>query len=96
MEFYNSTAWKRKRAWILKRDGYQCQLAKRYGKAKEAETVHHIFPLEHYPEYALKDWNLISLCKEEHNKLHDRDSHELTEAGKELQRRTARKNRINL
>ena len=44
-QFYQSGIWKRKRAMILRRDGYMCQLSKRYGKRVEAEVVHHIFPL---------------------------------------------------
>ena len=90
-DFYQSTKWKKKRKAILRRDKYQCQMAKRYGKIKEAETVHHIMPLEEFPEYALEDWNLIALSKEEHNRLHARETHELTEEGKKLQRRTLEK-----
>lgn len=65
--------------------------AKRYGKVKEAEIVHHIFPKNEYPEYAYELWNLISVSRETHNKFHDRDTDELTEAGMELLRRTCRK-----
>ena len=89
-KFYESTKWKRKRAAILRRDGYKCQLSKRYGKAVEATTVHHIFPLEDYPEYALCDWNLISLSAKQHDTLHDRTTGSLTAKGMELLRRTAR------
>ena len=89
--FYKSTRWKKKREHILRRDKYLCQQSKRYGKLKPAETVHHIFPREDYPEYAWCDWNLISLCQDEHNKLHDRASHQLTAAGRELMERTARR-----
>ena len=67
-----------------------CQMSKRYGKHKEAQTVHHIFPVERYPELAFEPWNLISLTNEEHNRMHDRATHEMTEYGKELLRRTAR------
>ena len=89
-KFYESTKWKRKRAAILRRDGYKCQLSKRYGKSVEATTVHHIFPLEDYPEYALCDWNLISLSAKQHDTLHDRATGRLTAKGMELLRRTAR------
>lgn len=89
-KFYESTRWKRKRAAILRRDGYKCQLSKRYGKSVEATTVHHIFPLEDYPEYALCDWNLISLSAKQHDTLHDRTTGRLTAKGMELLRRTAR------
>lgn len=87
--FYSSTAWKRKRAAALRRDGYQCRIARRYGKAVPAEIVHHIFPLEEYPQYALCDWNLISLSRTAHNRLHDRVTNALTDEGKQLARRLA-------
>ena len=58
-KIYNSKAWKNKREYILRRDHYLCQESKRYGKHIEAETVHHIFPLEDYPELAFVNWNLI-------------------------------------
>lgn len=65
-----------------------CQLSKRYGKMLPAETVHHIYPLEQYPEYAFCDWNLISLTNERHNKLHNREDDSLTAEGIMLQRIT--------
>lgn len=52
-----------------------------------AGHVHHVYPFEQYPEYALESWNLISLCQQCHNKMHDRDTHELTEEGRRLQRK---------
>ena len=88
--------WTHKREVILRRDGYIDQVAKRYGKIIEADTVHHIFPRELYPQYEWENWNLISVSKKTHNELHDRESHELTEKGKELMRRTARKRGIQL
>ena len=93
-DFYISEKWQRKRMSVLRRDGYQDQVEKRYGKIREATIVHHIFPLDDYPEYRLADWNLISVSMGTHNKLHDRETDELTELGVELLRRTARKNNI--
>ena len=84
---YKSKRWKRKREQILRRDEYLCQLSKRYGKRIEADTVHHIFPIEYYPELKYLNWNLISLCREQHNRLHSRDTHNLTDEGKKLQQR---------
>ncbi|MGK5510479.1 HNH endonuclease, partial [Brevibacillus formosus] len=47
---YKSRRWKRKRATILRRDQYMCRESKRYGKTEPTTTVHHIYPLEFYPE----------------------------------------------
>lgn len=93
---YNSKEWQRKRSMILKRDGYACQLSKREGMRVEADTVHHIFPVREYPQYALCTWNLISLSRSMHNTLHDRDTDELTDEGMMLLRATARKQGIDL
>lgn len=68
--FYSSKAWARRRAAILKRDGYLCANCKRYGRMTEAVTVHHIKHLDAYPELALEPDNLISLCNACHNKAH--------------------------
>lgn len=81
---------------ILQRDGYQCQESKRYGKAVPANTVHHIFPMDEYPQYRLEAWNLISLSNDVHNQMHDRNTNELTETGRELMLRVARNRGIEL
>lgn len=70
MSFYDSDKWKRKRAVILKRDGYKCKQCSRYGITREAVEVHHIKHYDEYPELAFVDSNLISLCKACHNKEH--------------------------
>ena len=67
---YHNPAWLRKRASILRRDGYKCQECKRYGRRRSAEIVHHKKPVEFYPELAFADENLISLCAKCHNKQH--------------------------
>ena len=69
-EFYNSRAWAMKRQAILRRDGYMCRECKRYGRMREAVTVHHIQHLEDRPDLALADENLVSLCMACHNKAH--------------------------
>lgn len=68
--FYNTKVWKAKRKKILERDEYKCQECKRYGKRIEAKEVHHIKPLEDFPDEALSDENLISLCEKCHKKKH--------------------------
>ena len=93
--FYKSTKWKRKRQSILRRDKYQCQLSRRYGRIVQADTVHHILPREDYPQYQLCDWNLISLSTAEHNKMHDRMTNELTAEGRRLANEILRKRKTD-
>ena len=85
---YKASAWLRLSKSIMRRDGYRCQLSKRYGKNVPAELVHHIYPVDEYPEYAMCRWNLIALSRAEHNTLHDRNTGALTAKGIALQRRT--------
>lgn len=88
-EFYDSPRWIKLRNRVLRRDKYQDVYAKRYGKVKQAEVVHHIFPREKFPEYEYEAWNLISVSRQTHNTFHDRDTDELTDQGRELLRSTA-------
>ena len=94
--FYLSARWKRKRKHIMRRDGYMCQYFKRYGRFVPAVLVHHIFPREDFPQYEMEDWNLIALSAEAHNKMHDRNTDDLTAEGIELLRRTARRQGIEV
>lgn len=93
---YKSRRWLQKREEILRRDGYQCQESRRYGKHVQATTVHHIFPASDWPEYQWEDWNLISLSSAQHDRMHDRNTRALTETGMALLRRTARREGIQL
>lgn len=95
-KFYHTARWVKKREKILRRDGYQCQYAKRYGRMEEANTVHHIFPRKQYPQYAWEDWNLISVSAANHNKLENRSTGELTEEGVALMERTAKERGIRI
>lgn len=88
--------WTHLRAYILKRDKYLDQVALRYGKRIEANTVHHVFPRELFPQFTYEAWNLISVSHKTHNRLHVRDSHKLTAEGFELLVRVARQNKIEL
>ena len=88
---YKSKRWKKLRESILRRDNYLCQESLRYGKRVQANTVHHIFPAEDYPELQWQPWNLISLSEDMHNRMHNRATGELSEEGENLRKRTARK-----
>jgi len=94
--FYNSARWRGLRSRVLRRDGYQSQLSKRYGKNVPANVVHHIFPRDQFPEYQWEPWNLISVTAEEHNKLHDRGTQKLSSEGWALLIRTAKKKGIEV
>lgn len=85
---YYGSRWKKKRKKILRLDGYKCRIASRYGKIEAANAVHHIYPADEYPEYAWCDWNLISVSLANHNRLEDRQTGELTQMGRDLQRKT--------
>ena len=85
---YKSKRWQRKRKMILRLDRYTDRVAARYGKNLEANTVHHIYPVDEYPQYQWEDWNLISVAGVTHNTLHNRETGELTSEGLQLMRRT--------
>lgn len=69
--FYESKKWKKARERAMRRDGYQCQDCKRYGKITAADHVHHIKPLEDCTAAEAVDLsNLVSLCRDCHNKRH--------------------------
>lgn len=89
--FYNTKKWKSKREKILKRDSYKCRECARIGRMVQANPVHHLAPIEEFPEYRLCDFNLISLCNEHHNKCHNRADNSLTEYGIDLALRELRK-----
>ena len=87
MDYYGNK-WKKKRKHILRLDGYVCQVSRMYGRTEEATVVHHIYPVDEYPEYGYCLWNLISLSRAMHNTLHDRNTDKLTAEGVALMRRT--------
>ena len=88
MDFdYNSPRWRRLRERVLRKAGYRCQWAKRFGRREAATTAHHIWPAEDWPEYAWQEWNLIALSQASHNAMHDRNTGKLTEAGESLRRK---------
>lgn len=96
IENYKEPRWVELRKKILLRDKYIDQYLKRYGKFKNADIVHHIFPVKDFPEYQFEEWNLISVSRSTHNSFHDRETDELTDIGKELLVRTARRNNIDI
>lgn len=93
LKTYKEPRWLKLRAKVLRRDNYMDQYLFRYGKFRQAELVHHIFPVEAFPGYQFEEWNLISITKRTHDALHDTDG-SLSKKGVELLVRTARRNKI--
>ena len=87
-EGYHTARWRKLRRSVLRRDGYKCREAMRYGQTVAATTVHHIWPAEDYPEYAWCAWNLLSLSSKSHDAMHDRLTHKLSPLGEAWRRRT--------
>lgn len=84
--FYNGMEWRNMNSYIKDRDNYECQECKRSGKVsldiyeknkndrkKIKLVVHHIKELKDYPELALDENNLETLCVDCHNKIHGRN-----------------------
>lgn len=79
IKFYRSREWKHKRKEILIRDNFECQMCKQNGRVTTQDalknnnqylTVHHIKHYDEFPNLALTDDNLITLCPSCHNKVH--------------------------
>lgn len=81
--FYIKSVWLNKRKEIIQRDHCECQACKRKGKLtivrvkarrkSERAYVHHIKHLKDYPELALDNDNLETLCFECHELEHIED-----------------------
>lgn len=95
-DFYHNPKWLSLKQSVLAENKYMCQVCKQKNKMIPAEQVHHIFPIENYPEYKLQRWNLIPLCLPCHNAMHNRFTGELSKNGELLQRQTAYNNGIVL
>lgn len=70
--FYWSKDWRHKRSAILIRDNSECQVCKSQGKVtiNTKLIIHHIKPLEFFPNSKLSDSNLITVCLDCHNVVH--------------------------
>lgn len=96
-EFIWSEQWRRKAHSILRRDGYIDQyILKTTGRIIEANLVHHILPRDEFPQYAMEDWNLISLNKRTHSRIIHTIKGKLTNEGRKLMMETAFKQGIKL
>ncbi len=75
--FYHSPAWRRVRLLALQRDNYLCKIGTSKKCTRIATEVHHIQPLEDFPELALDLGNLISCCWWCHEETKPRGSRSL-------------------
>jgi adenylate kinase family enzyme len=87
--FYKQKRWLDLRASVLRSAKYIDQLEARSGRVVPADTVHHIFPREKYPEYQWKRWNLIAISRATHERLHNRFGEDLSDIGWSLLLETA-------
>ena len=87
-KFYNSKYFKKIKKEVLKEQHYECQRCKEQGKLsivkptkKRSGVVHHVKEVRDYPQYALskhyyeqgiKHKQLVVLCNECHEAVHDR------------------------
>lgn len=85
---YTGSRWAALRESALRRDHYRCRECSRYGRRTDATHVHHVWPVEDFPEYRWSRWNLLSLCLGCHNAMHDRETRQLTALGESWRRRT--------
>jgi 5-methylcytosine-specific restriction endonuclease McrA len=73
IRFYKSTIWQKKKKEIWIRDNYECQECKKEGlvtlKQHTKLDIHHIKELKQYPELALDNNNLKTVCVRHHNIL---------------------------
>ena len=72
--FYQSKEWQllRNQKWVAS-DGL-CEMCKKQGIIREGKEVHHIEPISENWDKRLEYDNLLLLCSEHHNQIHDRQS----------------------
>lgn len=87
-KIYKTARWKQVREEVFKLDHYECQRCNHNifksstpKKITKATLVHHIFFADKYPQYKYSIWvtengvtkrNLVALCNDCHEELHDR------------------------
>ena len=84
---YKSPRWRRVRARVLRRDRFLCRECARYGVNAPASVVHHVWPTDDFPQWAWDERIMISLCPACHERMHERSSGALSDAGERWRRR---------
>jgi len=72
-QFYNSTAWRKMREFIYKRDDGLCQPCLELGHYTVGDIVHHKVELMDDWELRLDADNLVTVCIKCHNAIHKGD-----------------------
>lgn len=77
ISFYSTNHWRKVRELVRARDHNECQRCafnKRLTISEKSRDlhVHHIAEIEKFPQYALNMNNLITVCHNCHNIIHDR------------------------
>jgi len=70
--FYNDFYWRKLSHEIIKAGHNECTMCKQHGRYSPAVLTHHITPLKQAPERAYDRSNLIALCHECHETIHER------------------------
>lgn len=73
-DFYNSPAWKALRNYKFGAADGLCERCLAKGIVRAAREIHHIVPIEIDYSKRLDYDNLIALCSDCHNKIHNRQS----------------------
>lgn len=79
--------WKKFAERTKRKYSYLCQESLRFGERVEAEMIHHIFPVDNFPELEFVSWNVIPVTFKKHETFHDRTNDEITKIGKIWQRK---------
>lgn len=73
-KFYNSKEWKSLRNQKFSDANGLCEMCYKDGIIRQGREVHHKVPIEKNWNKRLDYDNLILLCPEHHQQMHDRDS----------------------
>ena len=73
--FYNEWSWRKLSAEIIKNGHNECEMCRRRGKYTPATLTHHVTPLRQAPELAYERSNLMPLCHDCHDMIHERGAY---------------------
>lgn len=74
-EFYNSKGWRKRSRRIIKAYHNECQMCKAEHRLTRATLAHHVKHLRDYPELAYEPSNLLPLCHDCHERIHERGAY---------------------